>query len=118
VERNDTYYLQDAMEAIDTIAGYLGSYDVDSFGSSKMAVDAVAYEAAIVGEALNKVSRATKSNNPDLPWREAIANRNLMVHDYGRIKPEKLWQTCTEDLPPLKKQLEALQDRIKNESEI
>jgi uncharacterized protein with HEPN domain len=41
-----------------------------------------------------------------------------MVHDYGKIKPEKLWQTCTEDLPPLKKQLEALQDRIKNESEI
>ncbi len=34
--------------------------------------------------------------------------RDILTHDYFGINLEKVWKTAKEDLPPLKKQIEAI----------
>ena len=38
---------------------------------------------------------------PDIPWRDAIAARNRIVHGYDTIDYDRLWQIITEEFPVL-----------------
>ena len=55
----------------------------------------------VVGEATNRVSRDGQARYPDIPWRDAIAARNRIVHGYDTIDYDRLWQIITEEFPVL-----------------
>jgi len=56
---------------------------------------------SIVGEAANKVSAETRARYPDVPWPAMVAQRHVLVHDYGRIIQEKLWIVISAHIPAL-----------------
>lgn len=45
---------------------------------------------------------------PAHPWREMVAMRNLLVHEYFSVDLEEVWSTVVRDLPALKVQVQAL----------
>ena len=59
-----------------------------------------------IGEAASRVS--PQGRHPDIPWADAIAARNRMIHGYDSISNDVVWQILTEDLPALIRTLERL----------
>lgn len=59
----------------------------------------------IIGEAATKVSPETRSAYPEIPWSEIIGMRNRLIHVYFDIDLNRMWDTLSEDLPPLIKAL-------------
>jgi uncharacterized protein with HEPN domain len=55
----------------------------------------------IVGEAASRVSREGRSRHPDIPWAEAIAARNRIMHGYDTVDYDVVWQILTEEFPAL-----------------
>ena len=55
----------------------------------------------IVGEAAAKVSEEFRSLHPFVPWRQAIAMRNFVIHDYAGVSPDIMWDTALTDIPKL-----------------
>ena len=55
----------------------------------------------IIGEATYKLTKEYKETHPELPWKVMIGMRHVMVHGYYTLKPEKIWQTIIEDIPPM-----------------
>ena len=64
----------------------------------------------VVGEAASKVPNDFRERYPTLPWREAVAMRNLLIHGYDVIEHEILWHTVTSNLPPLVEELNHILD--------
>jgi uncharacterized protein with HEPN domain len=62
----------------------------------------------IVGEAANGISPRFRQEHPDLPWKRMTGMRNRLIHGYFDVNLDIVWQTVTEDLPPLMRQLESL----------
>ena len=60
----------------------------------------------IIGEAAAKISPETKSRYPQIPWADIVGMRNRLVHGYFEIDLDRLWDTITDDLPPLVADLE------------
>ncbi len=54
-----------------------------------------------IGEHMNKLHDLIGEQYPDLPWKKAIAMRNLIVHVYDQVKAEVVYDTATKDLDPL-----------------
>jgi uncharacterized protein with HEPN domain len=44
----------------------------------------------IIGEAARRVSEEFRRQHPEIPWRSMIAQRNVLVHEYGEIKHERI----------------------------
>ncbi len=65
----------------------------------------------VVGEAMAAVSAQTRQAHPDLPWKEASATRNRLIHGYFDIDLDLVWSTVTHDLPDLVAALEAIVER-------
>ena len=62
----------------------------------------------IIGEAASRISPDFRSQSPDLPWTDLVAMRNRLIHAYFDVNLDIVWQTVTEELPPLVKLLEKL----------
>ena len=59
----------------------------------------------IIGEAASQVGEATRSMCSEIPWPEIVGMRNRLVHAYFDIDLDQVWNTVTEDLPPLAHEL-------------
>ncbi len=68
---------------------------------------AVMKNVEVVGEAAFMLTKAFKAAHPETPWKSIESMRHILVHDYANIIPRILWGTSTNDIPELRKQVEA-----------
>jgi uncharacterized protein with HEPN domain len=62
----------------------------------------------IIGEAAANVTKEFKEINSQIPWRNIITMRNRLIHVYFDINLDRVWDTVTDDLPPLVAELERI----------
>ena len=107
-KRDDRISLVDmlihAREAVDL----LGEASADELKSNRVMQLALMRLVEIVGEAANRVSLTTQQRHPEIPWPLIIGMRNRIVHEYDNVNLNVLWDTITNELPPLISQLEAI----------
>jgi uncharacterized protein with HEPN domain len=106
--RPDRLYLSDIIEAADDIAEFVTGLDASSFEVDKRTRRAVLQALIQIGEAAGHVSPELKDKYPVVPWRQAVAFRNFVVHVYFATRWRTVWTTATEDIPPLRQQIAAI----------
>ena len=100
--------LEDLLEALARVEGYVQGMNFETFAKDVRTQDAVIRNFGIIGEAANHVPDAIRTAHPGVPWPQMRALRNLVVHEYFGINLEILWDTVKKDLPPLREPLERL----------
>lgn len=55
----------------------------------------------IIGEAAYKLTLEFREEHPEIPWREIIGMRHLLVHGYFSVNPEILWDVIQNDIPEM-----------------
>jgi uncharacterized protein with HEPN domain len=55
----------------------------------------------IIGEAAARVGTESRENYPSIPWLQIVGMRNRLIHGYDAVDLDVLWDTITDDLPPL-----------------
>lgn len=79
---------------------------VGSDDSADIAADMVRSRALVncfteIGEAAARLTAAGRDRVPDIPWRQIVGMRNIVVHVYWGIDVGELVKTARDDLPPL-----------------
>ena len=67
----------------------------------------------IIGEAVKNIYEEVRENHPDVPWKEIMAMRNILVHEYWGIDESVVWNTIKKDLPELKEILLRIKNSLK-----
>lgn len=105
--RDDAYLLDMLLAArkalefsMDTLWG--------QFQDDELTQNAVMRQIQIIGEAARKISPEFQREHSQIPWQQIIGMRHLLVHEYFRIIPEKVWDVIENDLPELIKLIEPL----------
>ena len=62
----------------------------------------------VIGEAANKISRATKQAAPEVPWREMVGMRNRLVHGYASVDHDIVWDVVSGDLGKIIEAIDSL----------
>ncbi len=86
----------------------LGGRNVDELRSDRVLQLALVRLVEVIGEAASRIPMEFRAEHPSVPWREAVAMRNLLVHGYDIIDHQILWNTIRSDLPPLVDQLRSI----------
>ncbi|ELS00473.1 hypothetical protein Xen7305DRAFT_00001740 [Xenococcus sp. PCC 7305] len=100
--RSDTERLRDILEAIENIEKYT-KQGKQRFEQDELVYTWIVYHLQIIGEASSAMSKTFMENHLEIPWRDMIDFRNILVHEYFQIDSRIIWKVVTEELPNLKK---------------
>ena len=78
----------------------------EDLANDRMLVLAVVKDLEIIGEAAGRISIECRARHPGMPWAVMVGMRNRLTHAYFSIDLDIVWDTVTNDLVPLVKQLE------------
>ncbi|MDD4663097.1 MAG: DUF86 domain-containing protein [Caldisericia bacterium] len=67
--------------------------------------DAVIRQFEIIGEESKHISESTTRKIIDVPWKDIISMRNILIHDYFEVDLEDVWQTAENDIKVLKEKI-------------
>lgn len=62
----------------------------------------------LIGEAATRISKEGRVAHSEIPWTDIVAMRNRLIHVYFDIDLDRVWDTVTDDLPPLISALEKI----------
>jgi uncharacterized protein with HEPN domain len=80
----------------------------DNLSNNSMMQDAVIWQIGSIGEASRNISEDFKAKYNDVPWRNMIAMRNKVVHEYFGINLKIVWDAVKNELPLLKSNIDQI----------
>jgi uncharacterized protein with HEPN domain len=75
--------------------------DYAVFVSDKDYFNSVCMSLLQIGELAHHLTAEFTASHTDIPWRNIIGIRNVVVHGYNQLDTETVWLTLTNDLPEL-----------------
>lgn len=101
MQRDDRLYLGHMLDAARKVVEKTSAIDRGASDRDEDRRLAIVHLIQTFGEAARRVSGAERDAHPDIPWRQAIAMRHKVVHDYFQIDEDIVWEVATKDLPLL-----------------
>ncbi len=96
--------LTDIDQAGAEIQRFTHGLDSVSYAGDALTQAAVERKFEIIGEALNRLHRARPDIAGQIPWyRRMIDFRNLLIHGYASVLPERVWDYTDNHLPDLRR---------------
>jgi len=95
------FRIEHILQAIQKIQDYTSGLDFDAFTNDTKTIDAVIRNFMVIGEAANNVPDEIQEKYQNIPWRIMKGMRNVLVHNYDRVKEEIIWDTIQLELDPL-----------------
>jgi uncharacterized protein with HEPN domain len=108
MKREGKLYIEDIINSIDNISGYIKGLSHEDFSKNNMVIDAVIRNLEIIGEASKNIPLEIKSLYPDIPWKEMAGMRDKVIHEYFGVDIDIVWATIIKRLPELKILLSAI----------
>ena len=112
-EKSNSAYLWDMLEAVKLIIQFTEGISQEKYLLDRKLQLAVERALEIMGKAAKHVAEDFQKNHPEIPWKKIIGQRNILAHEYGEIRQERIWAVITTHIPELKKNLEPLIPKIR-----
>ena len=89
-------------EAVQAIESFTYGMNFQDFSADPKTVAAVERMLLTISEAAKRMGPAAETLCPGQPWHKIRGAGNWLRHQYDRIDLQSIWDTVTDDLPPLK----------------
>lgn len=107
-DERDAAYLWDMLEAAKSVREFTSGLTFHYYQQDKKVKFAVERSLEIIGEAASRVSNEFRDAHPEISWKGIKGLRNVLIHEYGEIKHERIWVVATVRIPELIIMLEKL----------
>ena len=97
----DLIRIRHILDAAQEIVQYTVGKTRDDLETDRPLQHLLLHNIAIIGEAASKIDTEFRSQYPEFPWPQMIGIRNRVVHAYFDINLNIIWQTATQNLPPI-----------------
>ena len=101
----DRIRLEHIQMVIDNIFQYTDGKTIQQLNDDTMLFYATVKNIEIIGEAAYHLTKAFCKEHPETPWNDVMRMRNILVHDYYKIRINEVWKVIQEDLFPLRNQV-------------
>lgn len=103
--KNDKFYLDKTKKHFERIISVTNKISYDKYIKDVDLQDITMFNLIQISENINKISLEYKDKHKDIPWTDIYGLRNRIVHDYGNVVLDVIYQTISVDIPSLYKKL-------------
>lgn len=105
--KNDAYYVQKIKKDVLFIVTHMRGVDAEELDSNEVLLDSMLFRMIQISENAKKLSDEYKTGHGHIPWNALSGLRNRIVHDYGNVDLDIVYETLKNDMLDL---LEMLKD--------
>lgn len=103
--KDDNYYIQRIIKDLEFMVVHMRNIDIEDLNKDEVLLDSMLFRMIQVSENAKKLSDKYKENNCDVPWRALSGFRNRIVHDYGNVDLDIVYETLKNDIPNILEKL-------------
>ena len=105
--KNDAYYIQKLRTDLEFIVKHMRSVNIEELNENEVLLDSMLFRMIQISENAKRLSDDYKMKQSNIPWNALSGMRNRIVHDYGNVDLNVVYETLKNDIPEL---LELLTD--------
>lgn len=99
--KNDTYYIQKIIQDLNFIVLHMKDICIEELNENEVLLDSMLFRMIQLSENAKKLSDEYKMKNSNVPWNAIYGLRNRIVHDYGNVDLNVVFETLKNDVPEL-----------------
>lgn len=99
--KNDSYYIDRIKKDLQFISIQMKEVDIEELNKNEVLLDSMLFRMIQISENSRKLSDEYKKNNSSIPWNAMYGLRNRIVHDYGNVDLNIVYETLKNDIPEL-----------------
>jgi len=108
MRKDDLIRVRHILDAAREAIGFAQGRSRDALDADRMLRLALVRLLEIIGEAARATSQSFRRAHPDIAWKKMAGMRDRLIHGYFDVNLDIVWETITEDLPPLVVDLEKI----------
>lgn len=99
--KNDDYYISKIIQDLEFIVLHMNNVCIEELNDNEILLDSMLFRMIQLSENAKKLSDSYKMNNSNIPWNAIYGLRNRIVHDYGSVDLNVVYETLKNDIPEL-----------------
>ena len=99
--KNDSYYVQKILKDLNFIVEQMKDVSVDDLNSNEILLDSMLFRMIQISENSKRLTNEYKQQHSSVPWNAVYGFRNRIVHDYGNVELDIVYETLKNDIPDL-----------------
>ncbi len=103
--KDDNYYLKSIKKSFDRITSKTNGISYMEFYENMDIQEITKFHLIQISENAKKISDEYIQSKKEISWGDIYGLRNRIVHDYGNVILDIVYETLMEDIPEVKKQL-------------
>lgn len=105
--KEDTYYIDKIKSDLEFIIQNMNRVDIQELNDNELLLDSMLFRMIQISENSKRLSSEFKKSKRNVPWEAMLGLRNRVVHDYGNVDLQIVFDTLKYDIPAV---LEALNE--------
>jgi uncharacterized protein with HEPN domain len=99
--KNDDYYIRKIKQDLEFIVLHMKNVDEEELNANEILLDSMLFRMIQLSENAKKLSDEYKKARDNVPWNAMYGLRNRIVHDYGNVDLNIVYETLKNDIPEL-----------------
>ena len=99
--KNDNYYIHKILKDLEFIITHMKDVDKEGLNADEILLDSMLFRMIQLSESARKLTDQYKQQRSDIPWNALYGLRNRIVHDYGNVDLNIVYDTLKNDIPEL-----------------
>lgn len=99
--KNNDYYIQKIKRDLEFIVVHMQDVDLEELNANEILLDSMLFRMIQISENVKNLSDEYKQARGHIPWNALYGLRNRIVHDYGNVDLNIVYETLKNDIPEL-----------------
>ena len=106
--KHDDVFLKHILEETSFLLKEISPLSSRQLTDNEVSKRACARSLEIIGEAAKRLAKEQTDKYKRIPWRSIAGMRDFLIHDYGDVDFNAVWDIIKSDLPRLKDQMKEI----------
>lgn len=96
--KNDQYYVEKILTDLRFLIRHTENIDRRTFEKDELLLDSIMFRFVQISEHIKKLTTTFKTKHSEIPWRNINGLRNRIVHEYGNVDLDIVFNAVTKDI--------------------
>ncbi len=99
--KDNNYRIGKIIDDLRFIISHTSMLSIDEFAADVVLQDSMMFRLVQISENVKTLTPEFKNDHPEIPWADISGLRNRIIHDYGHVDLQIVFDTLKEDIPYL-----------------